>query len=322
VLFGLLGDLDYFAAALKQPRWSTLHPCPACPCGSAGILSWNDFRIEAAWLARSWTPATWLAWPDRSKCPLFKMEGVTALTVMLDWMHTKYLGVDQYMFGSVMYALMFFVMPKSPQENMNDCWQFILAFYKQHRTPHRYRYLKKLTMFVRKTGGPKLRGRAAEIRSFGGPLLALWQNYMRPDREVHRSTHLMLKLNVSMEGLMNLHKVFYKLPAVAAEQVKNSAFVMAQLQQQLATFFEGDFPDLHLFSVTTKMHLLLHIAHDARFINPRLTWCFAGEDQQHRVQTLTKASVKGNNPTTAACKMIRRYRVGLHCVFIELEDDE
>ncbi len=79
---------------------------------------------------------------------------------MLDYMHLKYLGCDQQMFGSVFILLVYDVLPGTPQANLDECWEFIQDYYKAHNTAYQYQYLNKLTMFVRKTGYTKLRGKS------------------------------------------------------------------------------------------------------------------------------------------------------------------
>ena len=120
-----------------------------------------------------------------SKCKLLTLPGLSACTVALDWMHCKYLGSDQYMFGSVMWLLCFVVMPETPLQNLLACWIFISRFYKEQETEHRLKFLNKLSMFVRKSGFPKLRGKAAEIKGFGPALLALWESQMKQSLDVH-----------------------------------------------------------------------------------------------------------------------------------------
>lgn len=102
VLFGLLGDLEYFYSILDLPNWSKVEDfCSLCKATATGPLTFTNCALNAPWLKTMWTPKKWLAWPKRSKCPIFTVPGVTALTVMLDYMHAKYLGSDMYQMGSV-----------------------------------------------------------------------------------------------------------------------------------------------------------------------------------------------------------------------------
>ena len=130
---------------------------------------------------------------------------MTALTVALDYTHSKYLGMDQYMFGSTLWVLCFMVMTGTPEENLAWRWAFTKRYYKEHRTTTRYRYLNRLSVFVRRTGYPKPRGEVAEIRHFGPVLLALWAACADPTSELHQRIRLMLKLNVRLESILTEH---------------------------------------------------------------------------------------------------------------------
>ncbi len=69
--------------------------------------------------------------------PLSTLPGVIALTVALDYMHSKYLGMDQHMFGSTLYVLCYMVMTGTPEENVARCWAFVQRYYKEHRATTR-----------------------------------------------------------------------------------------------------------------------------------------------------------------------------------------
>ena len=200
VLWGIMGDQDYMTKDLGLPRWNAVeNPCPLCLCGRDGEYTWTDFTNTAKWLTRVWTARTWRAWPGRSKCRLFDLPGISVLTICMDYMHAKYLGLDQHQYGSIMYILCYIVLPGTPEENISVLWREIQMIYKRTKPPTRYRYLNRLRMFVRASGHPKLRGKAAEIRHFGPVLLEVWRKHMKPRLDTHRKIELMLSLNVRME---------------------------------------------------------------------------------------------------------------------------
>ena len=311
VLWSIKGDLEFLANVIDIPRWSLKSgPCCLCRCNGDGELTWADFTPNAPWIATCWTPSSWQGWANKSKNLLFTLPGVTILSVCLDYMHVKYLGLDQYIFGSTLSMLVHFVMTGSPLDNLQRCWTFIQGYYKHHHTEIKYRYLNRLSMFVRKKKGPKLRGKACEVKSFGSVLLALWQKYMKSSIQIHQQIAMMLKLNCRMESLINEHKDEVTFPDASADDFRDSAFAMCALQQTIANHFAED--GNNLFSTTSKNHMLLHIAMMARHINPRLTWCFTGEDMMHKCQVLIKACVHGVQGPQACVKAGEHYRLGLH----------
>ena len=293
VLWAVMGDLDYMASVLNLPRYSSAaNPCSLCRCSSVGVGTWTDNRPNAGWMEQCWTSATWLAWDGRSKCPLFSLPGVTALTVCLDYMHCKYLGMDQYMFGSDLYLLVHHVLTfGTPQENLNHIWIEIKQYYGRCKTPCRFRYLNRLSMFMRRNKTHKLRGKAAEIKYFGVVLLWVWNKYMNQALAIHRQISLMLQMNLRMETILTLCRDCTVLTDGYAEEFKQCAFDMAQLNSQVSEHFLED-EEANLFVVTTKLHMVMHCALLAKHINPRLVWCFSGEDMMKHGQILASSCVK------------------------------
>ena len=111
-------------------------------------------------------------------------------------------GVDQYTYGSVLALLCCKVMGGSPLQNLQAVRADIKVFYRENGTKVQYRYLNKLTMFLRQNGTPKLRGKAGEIRHLAPALLHVWMKYMSPNLEVHIQIKLLLKFSVEMEQLI------------------------------------------------------------------------------------------------------------------------
>ena len=107
LLFTLQGDMDYFSNVLKLPRWQTKkNCCILCQADSEGVNTWKNFSQTAPWVATSWKTENWRLFPDRSKCKLFEdIPGSSALLCSLDFMHNKFLGCDQYCYGSIMLLL-------------------------------------------------------------------------------------------------------------------------------------------------------------------------------------------------------------------------
>ena len=143
------------------------------------------------------------------------------------------------------------------------------------------------------------------MRSLARPLLTLWGRYMSDMVPVHKKIHVLLKLNCRLEELLDLHKYSYRFPPEDAANFRDSMNGFLLLQSQLSQHFADHDPQL--FRLTEKSHFLQHLAMEAKFVNPRLIWCFSGEDFQRKVQTLT--------PGQASAKMAARYRIALHMQF-------
>ncbi|CAE7805372.1 unnamed protein product [Symbiodinium sp. CCMP2592] len=150
-------------------------------------------------------------------------------------------------------------------------------------------------MFVRKTGGPKLRGKAGELRYFGEVLLALWTTYCSNELELHKKITLLLKSNVFMERKLTETKGQTSMEDEDADEFNQACSDMLVLQSDLARHF-AEHGKLY-FTLTSKAHQLQHV------------WAFVGEDLQQKVQRLASMSLKGNVGPYAVNKMLRRYRL-------------
>lgn len=232
-------------------------------------------------------------------------------------MHCKYLGSDQYQFGSVLKVLTHYQMAQSPEQNLRQLWKDIQDYCRLHQVGARFRYLTKVSMYVRATGAPKLRGKAAEIKRFIEPLIHVWEKYRNPALLLRQQVSLMLRLNLRMETILEENKDQLSFDDVTFSEFRDVAFGMFAVQSQVARhFMEGD-DDKNLFSLTSKSHMLLHSVLRSKFLSPRLVWAFQGEDMMQKVQALAKNCVRGNDAAQATIKTARRYRLGLHFVFEE-----
>ena len=88
-----------------------------------------------------------------------------------------------------------------PLENLKLCWEKTNATYKEKKVTDRYRGVTELSLFQRKRGGPKLKGRASQVASLAEPILELWQFYVDPEVLAHRQIKAWLKMNVFTEKI-------------------------------------------------------------------------------------------------------------------------
>ncbi|CAE7471903.1 unnamed protein product [Symbiodinium sp. CCMP2592] len=273
VVWSLIGDLDYFTQFLQLPNYNNKSmPCSMCRTTLSGLTTWSNFQVGAAWRGTMWRPDAWHAWAGRSRNPIFSIPGVSACNICADYMHCKFLGTDAVQFGSVMSFLVFEVMNEgSPEDNLAACWRFIREYYRMHQTAVRFRSMSRLTMFVRKTGGPKLRGKAGELRYFGEVLLALWTTYCSNELELHKKITLLLKSNVFMERKLTETKGQTSMEDEDADELNQACSDMLVLQSDLARHF-AEHGKLY-FTLTSKAHQLQHACLLASVLNPRTVPC-------------------------------------------------
>ena len=314
----MVGDLDYYATVLDVARsTSVTAPCSRCRATKYGDMSWQDFRPTANWMSSAYSPAAWKALPaaEKSSCPLFYLPWTSICNLEYDYMHCKYLGVDRLLYSSVLYLMIFHVLTLgSPDANMAWLWSEIKRHYKAFEVHAHFQYLNKISMFWRaKTKSLSLRGKAAEIRSLARPLLAIWAAKMTPGIELHRKLHLLLKLNWRLEELLEVNKFEFAHAEADANAFRDAMTGFLLQKKELAQHFSDHEPKL--FNYTEKSHFLQHLGLQAHCLNPRLVWCFSGEDMQRRVQRITAACARGQRPGQSEVKMCLRYRIALHLQF-------
>ena len=153
-------------------------------------------------------------------------------------------------------------MPNDPQANLNRIWSDIVSYYRMHNTKVRYRYLNKLTMYLRKSGTPKLRGKAGEIRHLAHPMLHIWNKHMGAESDVNLQIRALLKQSCALEDLLSEYRDELFFPPPVAAQFGETLSNMLVLQAALASHFTEEetdlFPaDLQNTYATTYCHCIV-----------------------------------------------------------------
>eukprot|EP00969_Alexandrium_andersonii_P332267 14683576-Alexandrium_andersonii.AAC.1 len=105
-------------------------------------MPFKELRKEhAAWVAATWTPASWRAARGGIPHEIFTLDGITIYTMQADYMHCKHLGCDQYYMASVLALLVVQVLPGSAVRNMEKLFEEVKEFYQQHKTASRFHNL-------------------------------------------------------------------------------------------------------------------------------------------------------------------------------------
>jgi hypothetical protein len=314
ILFVIAGDLDHFAKVLKLAHYGALQPCCFCQANNTD-MSWTDFRPgTAAWWHRIWTPKAWLdAHPQR--IALFKLPGVSVVNAAVDFMHSKYLGVDQYCLGSVLWLLCFRVLQGSPDDNAQRVQDMIHDYNIRNRRPDGWKYVK-VTMFHSPGDYPKLKGKAVDIKRLGPALLDVWQQLSDAGDRVHRQVLLALKMGCRLDEIIDEHPMAYKLPDVAAQEFVSCTVALLSLLTVLCKHFLD--LRMKLFNVTVKCHYLLHLALDSAHLHPRLGWCFSGEDFMQKLKRIVMASCRGSSPAISSRKVMDKYCFAMHLQLSDL----
>jgi hypothetical protein len=215
--------------------------------------------------------------------------------------------VDQYFFGSVLKYITHYLLPGSPDENLEICWGLIQAGYRGERGG-RFGNLR-VAMYDKDGEFPRLKGKAGEIRHFGKALLYAFENLMDHESQLHRQIRLGLQYSTEIEMIVDEHPDDFRLPPDAANRLNTKIANLLTIQTALGRRFmdEGDL----MFHTTIKSHYLLHIGMNSSQLNPRMSWCYSGEDLMQKVKHLIQGCQRGTPPQKIVSKVMEKYVFGL-----------
>ena len=143
VILLLKADLEFLASHFQLNHTSSNFPC--CLCKADRQMTsrpWTDCRLQAAWRETSWTKDSWDA--EHPDChPFFRMCDNGIDMVYPDLMHSKHLGTDQVLLGSILSWLSKSFLPDTAKNNLEYVWDWIKDWQKDSRmhgraTPHRH----------------------------------------------------------------------------------------------------------------------------------------------------------------------------------------
>ena len=237
-------------------------------------------------------------------------------------MHNVYLGWQMHCYGSVLTLLTEDLLPKDCLANLKTVAAWIRAFQKTSGAKHRYRHkLDKVSMFKKKKGFPKLKGRAADIRSLDQTMYMLWQQHRHPGDTQHAQISFLLQTNMEIGQILEEFSPRYgcmAVPEPQASELERKGRLVAQLTAQLMDHYKS--VNRQLFNFTAKMHFTIHSLQLAKFIHPALVWCFKGESNMKTVQRMWKSCLDGRNHWRVSKNAALKYRHLLHlksgrCIF-------
>jgi len=174
----------------------------------------------------------------------------------------------------------------------------------------------------------KLRGKAAHIRHLGPALLRAFKNiqgrrlpeWSAEQRGLHKMIAYALKLNTEIEQILdentgwNIRGRPYDRLVEAAHEYCTAYSTLAQMTAAM---------EQQLFQVTLKMHHILHLSRWAKFMHPKVMWCFGGEHFMRISKKLMAACSRAQAPWNVTCTFAVKYRLALHYLFekVSLECD-
>ncbi|CAE7833720.1 unnamed protein product [Symbiodinium sp. CCMP2592] len=310
VLLFASGDLEWFSLAHGLPRWNSLKPCGLCGVARQAMFG---FRAVPRVPADPWIL-------PRHDSHILCRRTLCKASVFPDMMHTKHLGVDQRICGSVIWLLVHTVMPGDVESNRI---QLVEELHRAHRGRGE-RPVSRLTpgMYLSKVGDvdcresyPCLKCKAAETKATVAALKTVWGNRMDPQQELHILTNLLLELSVFLDTEVSSSSDWHPTKA-ESEQWVLAGVSLAQCLTKLTK--EHLKLGRCLFQLTFKAHWLIHCLHYSEYMNPKFLWTYSGEDYMSRCKTLLKSCLNGRKQLPALQRFGRQYARAI-CVEVDKE---
>ena len=150
---------------------------------------------------------------------------------------------------------------------------------------------------------------------FGKPLLTIWERKMDPGFQQHRLIRFALKASVGLEDILDEHASDFRLMGEVASTFKDLCYQMVACVSALGQYYHPK--NIWLFHVTIKAHYILHLGNSCGQLNPRLGWCYRGEDMMGKVKRLVQSCCRGSCPQRIVVKVMQKYMYGLALVLMD-----
>ena len=198
------------------------------------------------------------------------------------------------------------ILPATAEQNVAIMWDDIREYQSTHKAECR---MSRLTWNMLKNDPfPKLSAKAMEIRWLIAPVAEV----LKPWRgnPIVAWLYELLELSKGMDDLVFGNKTF-RLTPEEARALGAATFAFNATLSKLAWHFHTLGQPFCNFTI--KNHYLLHIGLNAcqTGINPRLGFCYKGEDFMGLVKSLCISSARGVDSAKLINKVIEKYLKGL-----------
>ena len=294
------GDLEYFSSWHRCPHWTSAKPCSLCSISSSNLADYRNIPLppEDPWNL-----------PRNHACPLFQ-EILSPSSISPDWLHTKHLGIDQRLIGSVGWVILQHLFTEGSLEER--CGSLLKQLKEVWSNRKMQGCLTNLTVKMLMTDKnatkkyPKLKAKAYETKQCLVAFLEVWTNAMDAGCQAHEWVKLALSNSLRMDEIIDQCKEDFKLNPSAFAELTQCAKNYTLLNIALHKWYSDK--GLRLFQVgTMKGHWLHHSVALSRFINPYLLQRYSGKDFMSVMKTLLHACLNGRTALSALRHFRSRY---------------
>lgn len=314
VLWSLLGDHDYFSNTLGLNHWAAHSMCWCCDASSQDHgKHWKKHQPEArGW--RTKTPQQCL--DSQPTHQFFEIPGASTLMVAHDLLHVLWCkGVLSHLLGSSLHVWLWpdknrRQRPTTPAQDLAKLFLRIQELYKQFDAGTRLTNLR-IAMFVDEKahwqGHPFLSIKGAECKHLL-PCMTKVAGELAGGEEFGERLEACMQAINAFSTLIDTSDTF--LSDEQGELAEELVLSFLDHYEWLTKWAESK--DRQDFHQVPKFHMLLHVAETAKFMNPKMQWCFKSEDFVGKIATLGHSVSMGVASKNISQKICQKYRHWLH----------
>ena len=290
-IWSIIGDHEFFSNTLGLPHWA-FTPCTFGKGYKEICLEKQKFSM--------YTHEECLADPF-SHHPLFMLPHVSK-------------GLYSHLIGGILHYCCFYEGPtkraaKKPQDRLAVLFSQIQIQYSEQECKNRLTNLKLSMICDSKKPWSKsavLECKGAEARHLLPALIPVTQAAFAEtmeDCEDH-----MLRASTSLEKLVRMWDDLGTFPTTAEyEETLHLAGTFLRSYEWLNQWSLEKCRKS--FNIVAKHQSFLHLVWKSRHLNPKLHWCFKGEDFAGQISRLTPSIFMGVSAPRLSCKVAPRYRI-------------
>jgi hypothetical protein len=148
------------------------------------------------------------------------------------------------------------------------------------------------------------------FKLLGPALKHVWQMHMDNEHLQHKAVLLGLKCSCLMEDSMNMFRTEVKWEDHISTEFADCAFHWWACTNGMAAHYNTAPPRRRfLIDVTIKLPMLGHAALEAKYMNPCLGWCYAGDDMMKHTKTMVSCCLQSRSPFKVMDKALKTYVV-------------
>ena len=312
VVWGLLGDQEYFANTLGLPHWSKAQFCWHCNAcrGDAQRSPW-DIGTEAGWAYN--TPQMEKENPSSMHAFFQELPGVSCFHVCLDVLHVLDLGVVKHLLGSALKHLVYHQLRHArlpPAQALASIWERLVELYEEFQVPTRLSNLY-LSMFCNPKAPhasyPELEAKAVEMRHFLPVVTVLMGEYNRGTDDQQHRFHACQQLALAYQVLDR--EPMFMSQGASSECIKLYKGFWASYSW-LNEWCSGQ--GWLGYNIVSKHHMGLHLMQQGKYMNPRLAWTYKAESWVGSLSALAHSTSFGTKGYRLSWKVAEKYRMMLH----------